>query len=184
MSGRDACRGVMALLLACAGYILVLLCRCCFLGRVVLLALSSVGFRHCQCSGVVVLRGAINPYRHDYLWVFRCKHACSCACTHTPATTTTHTRTCASGRAEEVFVAPHNARPGALVVLSPGWCRSVRQGGRAGACSKLEAYSKFAGHVGVLTRPGVGGSWFALNACTHTHTHNRAHSRSRTDTCV
>ena len=92
---------------------------------------------------------------------------------HTPATTPTHARTCASGRAEEVFVAPHNARPGALVVLSPGWCRSVRQGGRAGACSKLEAYSKFAGHVGVLTRPGVGGSWFALNACTHTHTQSR-----------
>ena len=107
---------------------------------------------------------------------------------HTPATIPTHTRTCASGRAEEAFVAPHNARPGALVVLSPGWCRSVRQGGRAGACSKLEAYSKFVGHVGVLTRPGVGGSWFALDtctrACTRAHTHNRTHSRARTHTCV
>ena len=114
------------------------------------------------------------------------KQACLFMClhTHTSETSPTHTHTCASGRAGEIFVAPHNARPGALVVLSPGWCRSVRQGERAGACSKLEAYSKFVGHVGVLTRPGVGGSWFALNACTHAHTHNRTHSRARTDTCV
>ena len=131
LSGRDACRGVMALLLACAGYILVLLCRCCFLGRVVLLALSSVGFRHCQCSGVVVLRGAINPYRHDYLWVFRCKHACSCACTHTRHNPNTHTHMRVRPRGRSVCGAAQRAtrRPGGALARMVPECASRGAGG-------------------------------------------------------
>jgi hypothetical protein len=70
-----------------------------------------------------------------------------------------------SQEAGEELVLPHTARAGARVIVSRAWCRgpvkaSTRRDSREGRGSDAR-YGRFVGRIGTLTRPAVGGSWYA-----------------------
>lgn len=70
-----------------------------------------------------------------------------------------------SQEAGEELVLPHTARAGARVIVSRAWCRgpvkgSTRRDSREARGSDAR-YGRFVGRIGTLTRPAVGGSWYA-----------------------